>query len=424
MAVVYESKYKGKTKLGLAIETTIRQLKDRKTYANITKDTPCVELTKLISGMTGGNVRIKIGAFNYVNAYALIPMLDNNNPLITKSMTNASSGLDKDLQYIKFKKKFPDLVGGYDFDKNEFHGWTKEVDFDLCIGYRCIYPALSDKDMTPEVATFILLHEFGHLIEKIYGVGSLMQENYILSQAHHRMMGNSDSKKRITVLRDILEEEGIGKDGDVESVIDDDVAMYTVLIGKLRGEVRSELGSYGYDQTGSESLADYFATKQGYGIGALYLAVPNTMVLQPDDIHYLVSWALNGALVGLLTASSSGMIITVLAGLAYSALTGYSYDTNAMRYDNTADRLERVLNGYVESIRSNKAKVSNQELIEVKRIINTLETLPKDQDGILQRIFEYVNPRGRTERNARLLQKNLESLNNHKLNVKALEYLR
>lgn len=425
MAVVYEDDYKGKSKFGLTIEAVIKKLAKDKTYANITKDTVCEELSNVISGLTDGNVEVTIGAFNYVNAYAQIPMLDNNSPLITRSMTNMNEGLDGDLDYRSFRRRHPSLVGGFDFKKNKFFGWTKELKFKLCLGYRCIYPNKGDNDMSPMVATFILLHEFGHLIEKILGVGCLLRENYVLGQSHAKLMNVKDQKKRIKILREILSEEGIRDSSEIIDVAKDEdtdeMGLYTVMIGKMRGDIRSELDSYGYDQTGSESLADYYATKQGYGMGALYLAKPVGGIIQPDDIHYIVSWALSGGIIAIGMGLGVGGMVS-LVGMAYSALFGYSYDTASARYDNSSRRLERVLNAYVESIKSKKTSVTNEEISEVKKMIKCLDAMPRDDRSTFQSIFEYVNPRGRKERNARELQKNLESLSNHRLAIKAAEY--
>lgn len=235
-------------------------------------------------------------------------------------------------------------------------------------------------------------------------------------------MGVGEDSKRIKIVNSMLKEEGVDSDG-IEDAINDDTSLYTVVIGKARGQVRSELDSYGYDQTGSESLADYFAVKQGYGIGALYLASPNEHVLEPDDVHYIVSWAISGATLGLLSSSLPATAALFLAGMAYSAIAGYSYDTNAMRYDNSTDRLERVLNGYVENIKSKSTPISNEELMEVKKMIKVLDSMPKNNAGLMQSIYEYVNPRGRKERNMRKMQKDLESLSNHRLSVKAKEYM-
>lgn len=426
MAIVYENAYSGKSKLGLGIESIIKKLFKDKTYAGITKDTVSKELSKYISELTKGNVTVTIGAFPYVNAYAQVPLLDNSNPLITRSMTNMTEGLDGDVRYHSFKKKYPDLIGGFDFEKNEFIGWTRELKLELCLGYRCIYPAEGDHDMNPGVATFILLHEFGHLVEKIFGIGTLLQENYILAQANARLMGTTESRKKAKVINQIMEEEGVKDTSGIADVIDakDQSALYTIVLGKVRGKIRSEMDSYGYDQTGSESLADYFATKNGYAMGALYLANPNQHILQPDDIHFIVKMSVMSGAVALAVGSAAPMLPMIIAGSAFQAIVGFNYDSSAMRYDDTTSRFERVLNGYVESIKSKKASVSNEELIEVKKMIKVLEGLPQDQRGIFQSCYEFINPTGRKNRKARDLQKDLEGLANHKLHVKVREYCR
>lgn len=422
MAVVYEAKFAGKTRFGMAIESTIKMLTESGKYMDIREDTECVELSKIISGMTGGKVKVLLGAFDYVNAWAKIPLLDNNNPLIVKSMTTAREKIDGDLDYRAFKKAHPDLVGGFDFDKNKFTGWATKLDFEICLGYRCVYPKKNDKDMNSVTATYILCHEFGHLIEKLFGAGTIVRDNYVLAQTHARLMGTGETAKRLKLIRSVIDEEGL-KDAEeiVTSVKEgDDTAMYTILAGKCRDEIRSNLDSYGYDQTGSESLADYFATKQGYGIGALYLARPLDHPLTEDDIQYIVGWALVGAPMFAVNLAFPGAIM--LAGLAYSAMAGYSYDTHASRYDSSRDRLERVVNAYIESIKSRGTAPTPHEAMELRKMTKALEDMPKNDQGVLQSIYEYVNPRGRKERDARRLQKSLESLSNHKLSLKAAEY--
>lgn len=425
MAIVYETEYSGKSKFGLAIESTIKMLSKKKLYSDISKDTVCKELSSLISDLTDGNVTVTIGAFDFVNAWAKIPLLDNGNPMITNSITTATSGIDGDLDYTRFKKFHPDLIGGFDLKKNKFTGWAKKLKIELCLGYRCIHPKKSDVDMNPMVATFILLHEFGHIVEKILGTGNTVRESYILSQAHHRLMNTTDRTKRIKIMRDIIREERLKDGDDVMAALKDEVSdetLYTVTIGAIRGEVRSELDSYGYDQTASESLADYYAVKQGYGAGALYLARDNNPIISHDDMQYIASYIL---IFSPAIAAGSAPIfgIGVLASLAMTAIGGYSYDTMTNRYDNSYDRLQRATNAYIESVKSSEISPRPEEIAEIKKLQTALKSMNSDQRGVLQTIYEYVNPRGRKERNSKSLQKAMESLSNHSLSIKAREYM-
>ncbi len=426
MAIVYGSKYSGKTKLGIAIESTLKSLIKKKKHANLTEDVICKELSGVISSISKGNFDITIGAFDYVNAFAYIPLLDNNNPLISGEVGKYyKEGLDTDIDYFSFKKQFPDMVGGFDFDKWQFTGWATKLKFKITLGYRCMYPKPDDNDMNVGTATFILCHEIGHIIEKMLGMGTLVRENYILGQTHSRLMGVTDTNKRAKIVTAVLNEEGVkNASDDIRDVVDEETSLYTIVVGKLRTNIRSELDSYGYDQTGSESLADYFANKQGFGGYSIYLARDGEETLSHDDIHYLVSWVMGGMAMGLLVSSAGAMGAVVLAGMAYSALLGYSYDTNTKRYDDVPARLQRNLNAFISNIKSRDTEITNEELIQVKRMIKILDSLPRESIGVIQSVFEYVNPRGRKERNARRLQKSLESLGDHKLSIKASEYLR
>lgn len=423
MSIKYEIPTGGKKHmLGVGMERIISKERSDLVYANIKKPTTWKTMSKYLSDALDGDITVFIDPNVLENASADIPQLDNNNPFLVKAMIgNHKENLDIDAQYISSKAALgSSLLGGFDISKCKLTGWAKKLRITYTIGYGMLYP--KDKNrITVEGCTSVMLHEIGHTFQMILGVGWSARTNFVLTQAHSRLMKvGSDSNKRIEILNEIASEEAIDIHEDINYLArsnDPDVPAIA-LCSAIRTNIRNELGSYNYDITGSESMADNFAANMGYGL-PLAITLGKMANYRAKKAEQVALAVIKLSVIGVAS-------LVIFGGSAVPALTSwaiigsmYAWEPEYDLYDDPKDRVIRITNTVIGNLKRSSDKES---LDKAEALLDEISYYPNDTRPILKTYYEFITADGRNAKNIRGLQKDLESLAQHKLYIKAIKF--
>jgi len=396
----------------------------RKGTVKIDKAIIDADLGKLIGVHTGINVEIKVvkGIAAQIQTMAISP----NHPIINEMRT---VGWDK--SSIKAYLRARDITGGeVDLAKGKVSGSFTKVDHLMYVGTTFFTRKNINGGFeysTEEIAA-VIMHEMGHAFTYFELTGRTVRTNYIILGAVQRLLSEDDRAKRIQLIMDVEGNTGFVV-GDKDRLVDinKDTAYATALLKASMDKCRSELGVNLYDNTGSESLADQYAARQG-------LAVPLATALSKmlrEYGHRDLAYSQNANLLFNILQFSS-MVITLAAPVggafllvkalvaAFNISAFLNTGKLADEYDRPKERLERLRSQLVEQLKDKSIPADIRASIsdDVDKMDDAMSYINNNVHW-LDFVSEYVIPYKRKEVKQVEFQKGLEKMLNNELFVSA-----
>ncbi|AFI55306.1 hypothetical protein TSMG0023 [Halocynthia phage JM-2012] len=402
----------------LTIQGIILTLRDKMTYANITKPTVCKELTDGINEVFNSNFTVYIDPTISQNANVSIPMIDKNNPMWQQVYRdNYSEHLDSEANKELYRASGKDLTGHID-DKGRFHGFMAKAPSRLTVSLDMLHTK-TKWQLKPAGAVGIILHEIGHFTNFMKGLGWSVRTNYVLQQVNNRMMGIGDSSGRVKLLKEVAKSEEINIHDDIDYIanVNDEKTTTTVIVGGLLNRMRSELGSDVYDARGFEALSDNFAASHGNGLDLVIAldTMPGSRFQKFGTTEPLILDGLKGMMMlASAVLNPAGASVLMMLSLMF-------YAPEKKIYDDPKDRFKRVADNLITSLSSNR-KGDNKKLIEQIESIHEIMEQYHNKRGVIESIYETVMPSGRRDRSLRELNQNLEDFASNKLYLAAAKF--
>lgn len=430
MAIEYKIPRNGKKHpFGIGIERIIEAERVKKRYANIHEPTQWKEMRDHLEQVLGCNVEVTITTEPMENASATIPMLDNSNPFLTEAFIgDFRKGMDTEASWLvsrEYKEAYS--IGGFDLKRVRMTGAAKKLTVNFTIGLGFIHPK-NKKRVLAEECCAIMLHEVGHIVQFILGVGFTGRTNFILAQLNARLMKIPDKDKRFKLYKAIEKKEMISLD-DPEYIAEsnDPNLPAMAIVNALRHDIRSEMDSSGYDITAAESMADSFAANMGYAL-PLALVLGKTMANRGLGYSNMLRYGLTSYMQGLCLYTLTALVIpgVIPAAIMSSGLLGWTiigmvvnYDKREEIYDSPKDRIERLLLTTVARLQSFGTR---EELEVAEALLAEFNSYPDVPTSALQMYSEALTSSGRKHKKIREMQRGLEALAAHKLYIKALKF--
>lgn len=384
------------------------------------KDMDQLNLSKIVMRHTGLNLEFKVD-LGEMNAYAVPPIIDVNSPLMDRFRI---MGLDSTEQlgdyHMSFKKISAfskEMRGGIDRANGRVSGVFSKILTSVTIG-----TGLWERGkLTPEEVAAVCLHEIGHVFTFLECLMQTATMNMVLTSANQALGKTTEMEHRLQLVHetalalDITVED---KESLARPNIKPDVFNAVFLKAAMEPKLRSSAGSATYDLRSSEFLADQFAARYGAG---------RALVTGLDRMHRTMGGAHRRSLA---THIAVQAIWTVYYGMliATSPVTGAIMillllifaNPEAKVYDDPAERLQRIRNDLVQSLKDNSlpAKVREQ-------IVKDIELVDEARKGVVDRrsyftyIWMAVSSKRRDQFKQMRFQQEIEGLVNNEFFVKA-----
>lgn len=402
--------YQGTAALFEPLVDKLKQLKATQNYTN--EEAARIGIASLIYDKTGVSVSTQIVDLQYPQAAIQIPNLDRNHPLIA-DIIRWSAG-DKSVATLK-KIAAGDLVGVVDREKGKVYGALSKLVCPLYITTEFF----TNEAFTMENLAATILHEVGHVFTYYEMLGDVCTKNYAVACAANDMFNKQTVSDRIKVLESY--ERILGSEIDDKKTVaegTDKTATVTHLLCSATYERRNEDGSTVYSYRGFEFLADQFATRHGAGkyLGETVRKLA-PLTATSATAHYATELFKFSTLVANIVFTATTYNFVFLAIQATYILMVRPMDK---LYDDPLERIERIEREMRGELRDRKLSDvrRKQVLADIDAMVMVKEGV-KDRKGIMDIIWEYVIPSGRSERKATEFQQELEKLTNNELYVAA-----
>lgn len=407
-----------KTKLSLTIAGIIATLRENKKYANIKKRTECKELSEGINDILKSNFTVVIDPRVSQNASVEVPLIDANNPMWRQVYRDwFGEALEETAEKDAYRSSDGMLVGEISED-GTLGGYFSKIKSTITVSYDMIYPGTRWK-VTEHGSTGIILHEIGHFVNFLRAMGWMCRTNYVLAQAHSRLMGVGDSAQRKQILKDICLAESMDIDDSLDTLakLNDEKTTTTVLVGGMLTNMRNELGANVYDARGFESLSDNFAAQHGNGLDLVIAldTMPGMRFSKKNTVEGLITDVLKTSLM------VSGMVLNPAQSAFMILIALFFYDPEGKIYDDPRERYKRVADNLISTLRANR-KGDNSKLIADVEQIHSIMSQYKGNRGIFESIYETLSPSGRQSKSLRELNQHLEEFSNNKLYLSAAKF--
>lgn len=282
------------------------------------------------------------------------------------------------------------------------------------------YWFVSNPSNSNEEIAAVILHEVGHVSTSLEYLGRILSTNYALQVINEKYHGDRSVEERKVILKDI--ETGLGlKNLDINSLSkkSDRLLVQTMILKADIERSESQIGSSIYDATNCEFLADQYAQRQGAG---RYLVTVLSRLENADSkkgAMFMMSQIATAVVFGLSAVFIPVVGIGTFAALVLLGLVGESVD---MTYDRTFNRLRRIRNQMIETLKDKTIpKEVSDAIYKDIQAIDELDLIHEDKRGIFDFITSSLSPHARRRMSDEKLQRELESLANNDLFLKAKE---
>lgn len=391
-------------------------LRKDQTYANIVKPTLSKELSDAVNSDLGSNFKVYIDPEISYNAWVSPPKIDWNSPLWRKALMDSFRPfLQKDANKMIARSTDPLLNFFIDAKTGKWSGEMAKVPIEVHISWDFIYN--NNPNITPAGAAGVLFHEYGHADSMMRSLGTTFRTDAILNQTIAAMTGNSEDT-RVSLLTKIDKENKLGLAEDIEWLAktnDPNVALVMVA-NAVMTEQRHEYGNPAYDARTFEALADAFAHKHGlaYDLHLAMAACPGAATAMRNTASRMAVNTL-GTTILLMSTYFIGPITMLLPALLIMA-----YDPENTIYDNPAERVTRSLNLAITDLATRRGSVTQDDLDRIETLRGLADAYVKRPHWV-QYLNEILTPTGRSNKNKRELQQNLQALISNDLYVTAAQ---
>lgn len=373
---------------------------------------------------TGIKVKLKVNKGD--GGYTMIPLINSNHIFLDPIFRGLEVKEFKQnlLKLKKFKEE-----STIDIKNAKVTGMFSIIESPIVLGM-----GFFKSNFSPAEITATYLHELGHIFTTYEFIGNTAITNQALACVVKSLneAGSAGSEKHVVVLKE-LGKTISGENDLFEDLVNvtDRAVITTVIVDRVNKETRSLTGSSNYDLTASESLADVFATRFGYGkelVTALakihkefsspeYSTVVRLSMLWVDSCNYV--WLPLFIILNLSSVPFQGPILILfmifLAYLRGERLRDYTYDDLKVRYLRVKEQIITSLKNKNIDAKEKAEKLAALKIID-KHILEVKERL-----DFVRIISNFVFSNNRREKKAIELQRDLESLAANSIYAKAAE---
>lgn len=357
------------------------------------------DVNKVVSDALDMKVDFQVDLKKKHTAYMHLPMLDKNHPLLNKSKRKVVD--NRQLREV-LGKDLKDSWAAVNRDTGRVSGFLTKIEVKIVLGLGFI---TRDSMFTPQETAAVFLHELGHGWTYFYMLGGTLRTNVIMHAAMHDYEFGKDAKKDNERILIIEQAANIELPQAVRTAAKGNDAVAISLIERQAEMQRSEFGTTGMDESGSEAIADQFTARMGGGVHVV------------TGLHKLERK-------GIITRSALFMlhILAILNALklygASMLISVFLTDPTRGDYDDPYKRAKRVREQLVASLRSKDLSPTERRtrLQELDAIDEVMEKV-KDNEPLFDFIWRRVIEGGNSRVKAKLNQERLESLINNDLYV-------
>lgn len=405
---------------GKELELIIDRMKSKKpTTEDVAKSKDLTDLELTIFDHTG--IQVELYFINFSGGVAFVPTINLNHILNLRDVGEFNASDVAGMTKLARKYKESSVIN---LKTGKISGLFSKLQSPILISYKDTF---LDPKITTRHTVALLLHELGHLFTNYEFASRTITTNQCIALISKSLMNKNSHEHHI-----VLEEVGelIAKDKKAftqyENVSDARV-LSAIIIDKAVQQGKSELGTYEYDYTASEYLADQYVARQGYGRELIErLDLRSKSVFSDEysatagffsDFAKTILYVSTGFLSNLLVPGL-GFFVTNL--LLIQQIMGSSYANKDYTYDVLQVRLKRIREQNIQQL-----KYINNDPVLKASIIKTLDDTKAiiDQtrinETIFEKIFLFISKKSRDTKAAIQLQRDLEELASNELFVKA-----
>lgn len=358
-------------------------------------------IARIIKEWTNIPIRVLLSDYGYA---VQTPSLSAWSPL--------SKGSDFSGQMLMKFKSSGVISGALDLNTGKVKGDFTSIHCDLHIPPAIL---MADNGISPEEHAALILHEIGHVVTLYEYLSRSLTTNWALKQIVDRLNDKQTHQERKTILIESLASIPTKKlDIDKLTKLSDPNQIATVVIADQRDRAISELGTDIYDTVSWEFLSDQYVTKHGGGRAFLtaYDKLFKGQRARSKHSHFIVE--------ALKVTGMTLMLPATLWILPLYAIYGNTiFNPN---YDRVENRLQRIRNQMVETLKDKDVPNSVKETIRVD-ITFVDETIKIGTDrltfiGYLLKTLSGTNKERLTQEK---LQLELEKLASNDLFIKAYD---
>lgn len=418
---------------GQMISAMITDMKETETRETIRESKFLDLLSKLVKKQTNMNIKFstytdKEDKSDYGPASVIIAKLSVNHIFNRYSFINLFIKQGSIVEALSLIEKNKAKETFIDTKNITVGGVFEEAESTIYISPNYLY----NSSLTADEFAAIVLHEIGHVFYNFEYMDRVMTTNQVLATLLTEEYKAMEPGKRKVVLKKastVLENNRIPLDELADSKTDGSAAV-AIITSTVDG-FYSETGSHFYDYSSCEQLADNFAARHGF---ARSLASGLHKIVSPyeRDLRRLATINEIMAVVSAITVSAIAVVCVTIAATPLIALVygilgfiwlrgmtlgnlndtpGYG-DAQWVRYDDLRVRLKRIREQIVIFIKT--AKVNSKALTDALNDLDVIDKLisdtPEPTDGVVKKLYEFFNPRSKSNRQVKEIQRTLEEL--------------
>lgn len=365
---------------------------------------------------------------NYYRNNIFTPLLNNTiRTLLANNLDKLSNEEVDDTDYLKYLKVIKKEPTEIDLKAGRVSGGLSKVPCRIVFD---IYGLITVSKMTAGELAAILIHEIGHVFNAIYFEHKLSVLNQALYNIHTYKDLKDKEKTFKIVYSELKSVDNTLTEKQVRDILSGNIilssfALYK-FINKTTGMDNLSLDlDTKNDLYNSESLADIFAVRMGFG-SDLFSALTK---LKKSNVEIVMAGSViiyNSLMISFLTLTFAPIIASTLfllngiVVLIIIMTARKTIDAN-IPYKHPKERLQKILNDYIDSVKQSKNPEYKKEAIEVvktfKLLISKMPEKHSTLDKVLDTIFRYdVKPEAYATQ-----QDILERLASNELFIKAIE---
>jgi hypothetical protein len=400
---------------------------------NETSEKFLAPIDKLLMQRFGLLTKIGFWEYDALNAAVMVSPLTARHPYVV--IPNRQEVILGE-KFLESTIKLSLNPGRVDFNSGKLSGGFSEIEHQMFL----TIPLLKSGELSVKEITAVLMHEIGHAITWLSASSRLLYANQVMQRFVERSKGAKAPPRVVKAMLDELEEGQVLSSGEIDDILtseDDLVVGNKISLAIAKNVVEHIEGSYQIS-TSSESMADSFATRMGYGehlasalvtlYGGTAEASYGVTVAQQRLLYVLDALALIWNIgVGAATVVGGEAFLVVFGammildgiGAVWASLDAAVGNRKLYpTYDNPTVRINRVRLQMIDNVKSGKMNPQ-----QVSREIVAIRALGKHLEGraprthLLTPLFEYLSPSSTRANNEAAKTRLLEELANNNLNI-------
>lgn len=374
------------------------------------------DINKLIFDETGILALFKVTPHAELDAYALLPDIDDNHPFMNR--------MDEDFKTANMDRIHLNRFGSITGTK----AWVDPVNFKVGGAWSnvpvtvCITKGLLDtRVFSDENIAGMILHEIGHVFTYFSLLGDLTNKNILIREAVKTALGAAPLEKRVQVLERVESDLHIGIKGKEHLLQTNESVrgeiLETVIVTEVVNKRLNVTKTQDYNIRNSEQLADQFAVYMGAG-QALVEATVKAERMAGDAVFYTDRTFIQLELVkAMLFMYLTYQIPLIGIVIFFLGVPGKQL------YDEPAARVALMRKQLVASLKDTKHIPDlHKQILSQIEAIDELSKLLKDRRTLFTLVYQTITPRGRSIYRQELFSKSVENLLYNETHLNAAKF--